>query len=286
MAESRRPDRFQNADADEGCLFRSYMKVSGCWVVAVIASLTLLIFSCAPPPPLRQDWRPEQGTAALLELSIAPLEQVEDLTAEASIAVSYEGGEERATALIQLKNPDLFKFEVRGPFFSHVFTALLRGDSLTVHAPGAGGNWTGAADGPLLAYLTGLDLRGYDLRYALLGAVAPGRVDSSRAIEFPRADRAIVPLVAENGQKRRIWVDLHRGFVTRERIELGEGGTLLDRRLLDYRQLGELYLPARVEIRQGETTIVLDYKKHALNRGIPEKRFFQGIPRQQMHRVD
>ena len=260
---------------------------TGCWIVAGIALLALLIFSCAPPPPpLRQDWRLEQGIAALLDLSIAQLEQVEDLTAEASIAVRYEGGEERATALIQFKNPDLFKMEVRGPFFSHVFTALLRGDSLMAYGSGVGGNWKGTAGGPLLAYLTGLDLHGYDLRYALLGVVAPGRVDSSRVVEFSWADPAVVPLVAEDGWVRRIWVDLHRGFVMRERIELAEGVLLLDRRLLDYRQLGELYLPARVEIRQGETSVILDYRKYSLNKGIPEDRFLRGIPLDQMRRVD
>ncbi len=120
-----------------------------------LAGLVLLAVSCAPPPPMRRDWRPEQGFEALLEVSIAPFERLADLTAEAEIAMRQAGVEERATALVQLKNPDLFRLEVRGPLFSHLFTALLRQDTLMVYGAGVGGNWQGAADGPLLALLTG-----------------------------------------------------------------------------------------------------------------------------------
>jgi hypothetical protein len=148
-----------------------------------------------------------------------------------------------------------------------------------VYGRGAGGNWKDAANGPLLAYLTGVDLRGYDLRYALLGIVAPGRLDSSGSVEFPRADRAIVSLAAEEGWQRKIWVDLYRGFVLREEILLAEGDLLLSRQLHDYRQFADLlYLPGRVEICQGETSFVLEYRRHLINQNIPRARFFQDVP--------
>lgn len=250
-----------------------------------ISALILLGVSCAPPPVLRQDWRREQGFEALLRLSAEKLRQLEDLTAEAGIAMRQAGGRQRGTALIQLKNPDLFRVEVRGPLYSHVFTALLQEDSLMVHGPAVGGDWKGTVQGPLLVHLTGMDLGVYDLRYALLGVVAPGSVDSSRALEYPRGDRVIVPLRGKE-VLRRVWIDLYRGLVTREDIELPGGHLLLSRRLRDYQKVGDLYLPGRVEIRQEDVALTLEYRHYAIDRGIPEERFFQGIPLDRMQRVD
>jgi len=246
--------------------------------------ILLLIAACAPPP-LRQDWHPEQGFEILLHRSAEQLRRLEDLTAEASVTVRRGDAREQGTALIQLRNPDLFRIEVRGPFYSHILTVLLQKDTLMVHGPAAGGSWKGTVRGSLLPFLTGVDLRAYDLRHALLGVVAPGRVDPAKKVEYPRADRAIVPLVGE-GAERRIWVDLFSGFVVREELDTGAGDGLLSRRLGDYRRVGDLYLPTRVEIHQQETTIVLDYRHYALNRGIAAKRFFDDLPLERMRRVD
>jgi len=240
---------------------------------------------CAPPPVLRQEWRPEQGFASLLRLSTEQLRGLEDLTAEASITVRQAGTRDRGTALIQLKNPDLFRVEVRGPLYSHVFTALLQGDSLMVYGPGAGGSWKGAVRGSLLLRLTGLNLGLYDLKYTLLGVVAPGSVAPGQEVEYPRADRAVVPL-AGSGVSRRVWVDLYRGFVVREDVELPGDLPPLVRRLEDYRKVGKLYLPGRVEIHQFDTVVILDYQRYALNQGIPEERFFQDVPLDQMQRIE
>ena len=251
----------------------------GLWLFAA------LFYACAPPPVMRLDWTSEQGFEALLRLSAGQLEQVEDLTAEAGIAVRSADGRDSGTALVLLKQPDLFRFEIRGPLYSHIFTALLQGDSLTVDGSGIGGSWKGAGDGWLLTSLTGVDLRGYDLRYALLGIVAPGRVDASNPVEYPRADRALVTLV-DGERTRRIWVDLHRGLVTREVIEGDGGEVLLSRRLRDYRKIGDLYLPGRVVIEQEGMTIELEYRQYKLDRGIADKHFFQGLRMEQVRRVN
>ena len=255
------------------------MMKRGLWLFAA------LFYACAPPPVMRQDWTPEQGIEGLLQLSAEQLERVEDLTAEAGISVRSADGRDSGTALILLKQPDLFRFEIRGPLYSHIFTALLQGDSLTVDGSGIGGSWKGAVDGWLLTSLTGVDLGGYDLRYALLGIVTPGRVDSTRPIEYPRADRAVAVL-ADGERTRRIWVDLHRGLVVREVIEAAGGEVLLSRRLRDYRRIGDLYLPGRVVIEQGGMTIELEYRQYKFDRGIAHKHFFQGVQMERVKRVD
>ena len=233
--------------------------------------LCALIFACAPPPVIREGWRSTEGPAALLTAGVEPFAELGNLTAEAEIELRQGKLRERGTALLQVVNPDLFRVEVRGLFFTHIFTALLEGDSLTVYGRAVDPPLKGAARGHLLAALTGLDLGQYDLRYALLGLVEPGNIEA--AIDYPRADRAVVPL--KGG--RRVWLDLHHGFVLRESIEL-IGGDLLLRDLKEYRKQAELYLPRRVEITQGDIFLALNYKSYVFNNGLEAEQLVDGVP--------
>ncbi len=207
----------------------------------------------------------------MIRASVAPFAGLRDLTAEASIELHQGKVRERGTAILQLINPDLFRVEVRGPFFTHIFTALLEGDSLTVYGRAVDPPLKGAAHGHLLAALTGLDLGQYDLRYALLGLVEEGPVVGPP--EYPRADRAIVPL--RGG--RRLWLDLQRGLISREGSAQA-GGDSLFRELKKYQRVGELYLPRRVEIRQRDVLLALNYKNYAINNGLSVEQLLQGMP--------
>ena len=239
------------------------------WGVA----LCLLALACGPPPVSREGWRSDAGPVALLARSVIPFAGLRDLTAEAAVELSQGDNRERGTALIQLVNPDLFRCEVRGPFFTHIFTAMLDGDSLTVYGRAIDPPLKGAAGGHLLESLTGLDLGRFDLRYALLGLVEPGTISGS--VEYPRADRAVVPL---NGG-RRVWIDLQRGFPTRERTAL-PGGDALRRELGDYgRTMAGLYLPRRVEISQRDVALKLEYKSYKFDSGLDAEQLQRGLPR-------
>ena len=117
-------------------------------------ALCTLALACAPPLVVREGWDANQGPAALLAASTS-LAQFEDLTAEAAIELRRGEMRDRGTALVQLINPDLFRVEVRGPFFTHIFTALLEGDSLTVYGRGMDLPLKGPMRGRLLTTLTG-----------------------------------------------------------------------------------------------------------------------------------
>lgn len=233
-------------------------------------ALCALALACTPPPVVRQGWDADQGPAALLAAS-ASLAQFEDLTAEAAIELRRGAVRNRGTALVQLINPDLCRVEVRGPFFTHIFTALLEGDSLTVYGRGMDQPLKGTMRGRLLTALTGLDFGAGDLRYVLLGLVEPGSI--AEPVEYPRADRAVVALA----DGRRAWLDLRRGLVVRESLPLPEGDVLL-RELGEYRREDALYLPRRVEIRQADISLVLAYKRYAFNRGLDASQLQQGLP--------
>ncbi len=233
-------------------------------------ALCALALACAPPPVVREGWDAAQGPAALLAAS-ASLAQFEDLTAEAAIELRRGALRDRGTALVQLINPDLFRVEVRGPFFTHIFTALLEGDSLTVYGRGMDQPLKGTVRGRLLTTLTGLDFGTCDLRYALLGLVEPGSI--VEPIEYPGTDQAVVALTGG----RRAWLDLGRGLVLRESIPLPEGDVLL-RELGEYRRQDALYLPRRVEIRQADVSLVLVYKRYAFNSGLAASQLQQGLP--------
>lgn len=245
----------------------------------------VLGLSCAPPPP-RRDWNPAMGYEKLLEAPLEQLEQLQDLTAEARLTLRVDGREQRATALVQLMMPDLMKLEVRGPFLSHILTVVLSADTLFVHGPAAAGNWQGAVDGSLLEFLTGLDLGGYDLRYALLGLVERAPVDTRLAPEFPRGDRVIIALQMPPGYCRRIWVNLHRGLVTREEVVRDGSNWALIRQLRDYRSVGTMLLPRTVEILQGGASIKLEYQRYRLNTGLRRSAFEAAMPPGEIRRLD
>lgn len=251
---------------------------------AILVSLVTAI-SCAPPPR-RRDWSPGDGYQALLAVPLERFNRLQDLTAEAELTIRVGRERQRALAVLQVKNPDLMKLEVRGPLFSHVLTAVMVGDSLYVHGPATGGIWQGATDGFLLEFLTGVDLGGYDLRYALLGLVEKGDVDPLQPTVYPRGDRAIVPLVSVMGEQRRIWVDLHRGLVVREEIRVPGAYEELVRHLSEYQRVSTLLLPAVVELEQGDNMIRLDYRRYRIDTGLERVAFEAAVPRGSIRRLD
>ena len=76
---------------------------------------------------------------------------------------------------------------------------------------------------------------------------------------------------------RRLWLDLQRGLISREGSAQA-GGDSLFRELKRYQRVGELYLPRRVEIRQGDILLALNYKNYAMNKGLSVKQLLQGMP--------
>ncbi|MEW6752432.1 MAG: DUF4292 domain-containing protein [Candidatus Latescibacterota bacterium] len=253
--------------------------------IAVLGAVLLLACGCASLRPLGSGWTVELGLDSLLALPAARFERLGDLQAEARITVRDGKVHQRATALIQVRNPDLLRLEVRGgPLLSHVFTALQRGDSLYVHAPQAGGSLKGEVRGPLLFALTGVDLGGYDLRYALFGIVEPGAVDSTQLLPPARRGVAVVPVTGT--RRRQVWVDLRRGLVTGEDLLQADGRPLLQRRLCEYRRTGGVLLPQRVEIHQGGRVLVVEYRSLAVDRGLAARTLLRGLPLDRMQPVD
>ncbi|MSR82843.1 MAG: DUF4292 domain-containing protein [Candidatus Latescibacteria bacterium] len=232
----------------------------------------LALASCAPPSLLRQGWSPVQDPALLLAAATREVAQLRDLKAAADLTLVQSGQRQYASAALLFKAPDLFRIEVRGPLFVHLFTALLRGDSLVVSD--ADGLWRG---GPLsdevLARLLGLELSGTDLRYTLLGLVAPGPLDSLVQAEPSRCLAYLGGMPA-----RRLWLDTRHGLIAAEEVLNPAGGPALIRRLQNYQRVGGMYLPRRVELRQGEQTVIVEYRSWEINTGLSESTFTRGIP--------
>ena len=240
----------------------------------------LALEGCAPPLPVRQGWSPTQDAALIAERAGRELAQIVDLRAAAEITLTQAGQRQHASAALLFKAPDLFRVEVRGPLFVHLFTVLLRADSLIVGQ--ADDHWAG---GPFsdatLTRLLGLDLAGYELRYALLGLVMPAPLDSLRQAE-PNQYLAF----PAGTPHRRLWLDVRRGFIAGEDLLDAEGAPLLVRHLLDYQRVGDLYLPRRVEIRQGENTLLLEYRSWELDTGLSEAAFTRGVPLDRLERLE
>lgn len=247
--------------------------------------LALLLAACAPPNATRRAWDSGRGIESLWPLLEREWSTLENLTAEASVEFEQDGVRERATALIQMKGEDLFKIEVRGPFYSHVFTAVQQGDSLTVMGPAIGGAWKGAVRGSLLRQLTGVDLGKYPLARALLGWVEPMREGGTLQAEYERADRVITTLT-EGDTRRSLWLDMYRGLFLRERAHHRAGMVPIEREMADYTRVGSVFLPRRVQITQGSVRITFTYQSYDLKRVLQGAQFELGIPEDQLLRID
>lgn len=234
--------------------------------------LLLALASCAPTGLRRQGWTPVQDPALILDHNRRQLDALGDLKGAAEFTLVQSGQRQFASAALLFKPPDLFRIEVRGPLFVHLFTALLKGDSLVV---GDGeGHWRGGPfAGEVVTRLLGLDLAGYDLRYALLGLVVPAPLDS---LHCPRADRCVAYLAGT--PPRRLWLDPRRGFITAEELLGADGQVLLERRLGEYQRVDGRYLPSRVELRQGANALVIKYRSWELDTGLGPAAFTRGIP--------
>jgi len=234
----------------------------------------LCLAACGPPRPAqRTGWAGAQDPALLLRADAEALQALTDLTAEVRFKLHEVGS---ASGSILFRPPALMRLDVRGPLFQHILSAVIDADTLTALANGQLYRMP-SRDG-LDAFLT-IDLAGYDPRLVLLGIIAPAlrRIES---IDYPRADRAHLTLDdGIEGQRRRLWIDLHKGFVEREELVDDEGRRLWSRDLSRWRRLaeGDLYLPARIRIESHGRVLELNYGDVNLDRGLERATFFNGI---------
>lgn len=254
------------------------------WGWAALAA-GLLLCGCAPTV-VRPGWDERTEVAALFAPAADPLIAVDSLLAEARITVHQGRRRESGTALLRRCGPDLVRLDVRGPLSTHLFSALIEGDSLTLWGPAVDGAWKGSVDGPLLARLTGVDLAGYDPTRALLGVVLPASPERIGPPASARDDLVEVA-VAGPGPFRRVWVDRRRGLVRRE-IVLGLGGQIrLDRRLAEYRTVGSFLLPRRVEVRRSDgVALVLEYRRWVIGPVGEPSRLQRDVPRSGVRRTE
>ena len=221
---------------------------------------------------LFQHWKPDGDLDTLLATHYQQFSRIEDLKVRAQVLVRVEGRDERATALLLYAKPNMFRFDVRGPLFSHILTAVMHDDSLTVVT--REGSWKGDPNSSLRRII-GIDLGGYDLAHLLLGVMQPAGIDSNRTVSYPRADRAVVPILHAEAV-RSVTVDLYHGFIVAERFSSSRA--TWRREMTAHRRLGDWVLPGKMSILQDDNRLLLEYGEVHLNRGIPAEEFLRGIP--------
>lgn len=222
------------------------------------------LLACAPRAP-RQGWQSGADIGELLALSQRSFEQLEGLTAEASIEFRGPEASGRATAAILYRRPRELRLEVKDPLFRQILSAVVRGDSMEVAA--GGDSWRGTTSQGLLRYLPVLHLGQYDLRYLLFGIVAPWQPHEVPSLSHPGGGRVVATVSGERG-RRSVWADLHRGFVLREE-SVAAGGVSWRRDLERYREIplpGDaavpLYLPGLVRIVQPQATLEIEMRSY------------------------
>ena len=196
-------------------------------------------------------------------------DQIKSLTAEVNISVHGRNANGNASAAIVYKRTDKLRIDVMGPLFKHVLSAVVNNDSMAIVTSSE--SWHGTISEGLFRYLPVLDLGEYDLRYALLGIVAPWKTDQKVTLSYSRADRAIVTVAQEAGE-RKIWVDLHRGFVFREEV-ITSTGQYWQRDFIGHRKILipgsddmlKLYLPKSVRITRPHSVLDIQFESYKFN---------------------
>tara|TARA_B100001250_G_scaffold94263_2_gene78632 strand:- start:1589 stop:2362 length:774 start_codon:yes stop_codon:yes gene_type:complete len=252
-----------------------------CIIQFLVVSIALN--ACMAHTNSKRSWDIRDGYRAFWSLIEHETDELDYLTAEVDIRWKTGDRVERASALLQLVGSDSMGVEVRGPFYSHLFSIYLQTDSLIVFGNAVGKPWKGAVDGPLLSRMTGLSVRDYDFPSLLLGRVT---IDDSELISerYLRADRAL--LTYENDSLRRIIVlDLHSGIVLGDRVELPLGEVLFERKMKNYVRVGGVLLPRYVEIIQDGVIIELTFKSFETDEILSFNRFDPGIPDAEISRV-
>jgi len=240
------------------------------WLLALLCTLA----ACGPPRPVqRAGWTGGQELEVLLRTDAAKILALTDLTAEVRFSLHEVGS---ASGSILFQPPTLMRLDVRDFLFRRILSAVLDGDRLLALSRGEHYEMPAAAG---LDVFLQIDLGGYDPRLALLGVVAPGRLEPD-ATEYPRADRAIVQLYdGVEGESRRLWLDLHRGFVEREELLDANGNTRWSRQLSGWRRLADtdVYLPKNIRVESQGRILKLEYGELRLNRDLPRATFFSGL---------
>ncbi len=254
---------------------RAHNRRLGHWLGYCLA-LGLTLAACGPPRSVqRMGWTGDAAPVSLdrlLHTDADHLQQLTDLTAEVHFLLHKVGS---ASGSILYQPPALLRLDVRGPLFQRILSAVLDGDRLLALADGR--LYEMPASNGLDAFID-IDLVGYDPRLALLGVLAPTGV--IEAIDYPRVDRAWITLNdGIQGQRRRLLVDLHKGFVEREDLIDDQGQTRWSRKMSGWRRMGdtELYLPTKIRIESRGHVLELEYGDVYINKGLARATFFSGI---------
>ena len=220
---------------------------------------------------IRQGWESDSGIEELLAMTQNAFGQIEFLTAEVNISVHGRNVNGNASAAIVYKRTDKMRIDVMGPLFKHVLSAVVNDDSMAIVTSSE--SWHGTISEGLIRYLPVLDLGEYDLRYALFGIVAPWKTDEKVTLSHSRADRAIVTVAQDVGE-RKIWVDLHRGFVFREEV-ITSTGLYWQRDFFGHRKILlpgpddmlKIYLPKSVRITRPHSVLDIKFEEAFLSGG-------------------
>ncbi|MEE3234193.1 MAG: DUF4292 domain-containing protein [Candidatus Latescibacterota bacterium] len=245
--------------------------------------VSVALIACTAQTIPKRSWDIRDGYGVFWDLIERETNELDYLTAEVDIRWKLDDQVDRASALLQLVGPDSMGVEVRGPFYSHLFSISLQADSLIVFGKAVGKPWKGAVDGPLLSRITGLHIENYDFSSLLLGRVTI--VDAKLISErYLRADRA--SLTYENDFSRQIIaLDLHNGIVLGERVEVPIGKLLFERKMKNYVRVGSVLLPRYVEIIQDGAIIELTFKNFETDEILTFNRYDPGVPDSEISRV-
>ncbi len=193
-----------------------------------------------------------------------------DLRSSARIETSFEGRRGRASLRIRYLSPARFRIDVQGPLFQVPAVLLIHDRRVRLYLPRENTVFEGTpgtGDTPI----PGLDLTLEDVRYAVTGAVEPGRYAEMRIVEYRYEGGKAAVTLQDGGDDLSLWIDTEKMAVIREVRESPERRESVVRTFERFRKINGIWRPGSIRMtRNGGRSgaMELTYRTQSVNRGL------------------
>ncbi len=196
--------------------------------------------------------------------------RLRDLRGSARIETSFEGRQGRATLRIRYLSPARFRIDVHGPLFQVPAVLLIHDRQIRLYLPRENTVFEGGP-GTRDTPLPGLDLTLEDVRYAVTGAIEPGRYAGMRIVEYRYDGGTATVTLQDGGDNLSLQIDTEKKTVIREVRESPARRESVVRTFDRFRKINGIWRPGSVRMtRNGGMAgaMELNYRTQSVNRGL------------------
>ena len=221
---------------------------------------------------------PIPNVTRLIEAVNSQTDSLRDMRVAARIHLRIDGVKQKGVAVLFYRAPNRLKIDIKDTLLGiGVMSANSNRDSIEVYLPRDNRFLSGYTEETLYA-ITGMNLGPFDTYSAIMGLSNLSPMDVSRVTEFKnRGDSLFVEIIAPLWT-HHLWFDRLTATLLKEVIYAPDGVLLTQRLMSEYERVGEVVLPRRIRILQGDARIEIRVTERMINSQLPDSRFEMKIP--------